>query len=249
MPALYGLIGFPLIHSFSPSYFLEKFLREGIDAVYYPFELQKVRDLPYLLRQNRGVRGLNVTIPHKESVIEFLDEVDETAEKIGAVNCIDIRAGKLKGYNTDAIGFEKSLLPLLKPHHTKALVLGTGGSSLAVRYVLDKLSIDIVSVSREKKDGALAYTDVDSNIIHEHTLIVNTTPLGMLPNVKGSPSIPYEALTGEHLLYDLVYNPAETAFLSQGRARGAVTKNGLEMLHIQADESWRIWSKQLTDGS
>jgi shikimate dehydrogenase len=241
MPLQYGVIGFSLEHSFSPQYFAEKFIREEIDASYEAYELEKLSEFPSFLKDKPLLSGLNVTIPYKQEILPYLDRLDDMAASIGAVNCIDIKGGQLIGYNTDAAGFEKSLVPLLQSHHTKALVLGTGGAAMAIKYVLNKLGIDFLSVSRERKEGVLAYTDVDMALIKEYLLVVNTSPLGMSPDIYSLPLLPYEAITGKHLLYDLVYNPEETAFLKSGKAQGATTKNGLEMLHIQAEESWKIW--------
>jgi shikimate dehydrogenase len=239
---LYGLIGYPLTHSFSPAYFQAKFAQLGVDAAYKAFPLKIIDELPHLLAAHADLRGLNVTIPYKQAVIPYLRELDETAAKTGAVNCIAITGGKLKGYNTDVTGFLLSLRPLLRHCHRHALVLGTGGAFRAVTYVLDQLGISWQLVSRNKAFGALTYEDVTPAIIKAHTLIINTTPLGMYPDVDAAPSIPYEALTSQHLLYDLIYNPPETRFLSLGKAQGATIKNGLEMLHLQADASWEIWS-------
>lgn len=242
MAAQYGIIGYPLEHSFSPKWFGEKFAAEGIEAMYKAFPLEHIDVLPDLLA-NYPIRGLNVTIPYKNSVIDYLDELDIVAAEIGAVNCIDIRHGLKKGYNTDVIGFEESLKPLLRSQHTKALVLGTGGSARAVRYVLDKLGIEYRSVSRYLSEGSIGYAEVNEDVIASHPLIINTTPLGMSPNVDAAPHIPYEAIGSQHLLYDLIYNPAETLFLQMANEQGAVIKNGYEMLVLQAEASWRIWNR------
>lgn len=241
MSALYGLIGYPLTHSFSPAYFARKFEAEKIDASYEKFELKAISEFPALLSAHNDLKGLNVTIPYKQSVIPYLDELDDAAAEIGAVNCIYIRDKRLKGYNTDVIGFERSLLPLLKPMHRKALVLGTGGSSLAVKYVLRKLGISFLSVSRKQNDNTTTYKALNDSIVAEHLLVINTTPLGMFPHVGTCPDLPYTSLTKDHLLYDLIYNPLETKFLSLGKAQGTTVKNGLEMLHLQAAASWDIW--------
>ena len=243
MPASYGLIGYPLTHSFSPAWFTEKFAKEGIDAIYKAYPLERIQIIEDLLA-NYPLRGLNVTIPYKHRVMQYLDEIDETAKAVGAVNCIDIRHGIKKGYNTDVIGFEKSLTPLLLPHHTKALVLGTGGAAQAVNYVLDKLGISRTSVSRGEREGVITYEDLTEETIAEHTLIINTTPVGMSPETDAAPPIPYAAITEKHLLYDLIYNPAETKFLHLGKQQGATTKNGHEMLVLQAEASWDIWSHE-----
>jgi shikimate dehydrogenase len=238
----YGLIGYPLAHSFSPGYFAEKFLREGINAEYTPFPLPTIQDFPRLLTANPGIRGLNVTIPYKQAVIPYMDDMDDAAKMISAVNCIDIRNGTIKGYNTDVTGFEQSLKPLLQQQHTNALILGTGGASLAVKYVLGKLGIAFKTISRKRGDSVWSYDDISAEIIAGHTLIINTTPLGMHPHPDAYPHLPYKAINSSHLLYDLIYNPAETQFLSLGKAQGATIKNGLEMLHLQAEASWHIWN-------
>ena len=242
MPEVYGLIGYPLTHSFSPKYFAEKFEREGIDAEYRAFELPNIAGFPELVEETADLRGVNVTIPYKIYIIPYLDRMTEAALGVGAVNCVDIRDGKLTGYNTDVTGFAESLKPLLKSHHKYALVLGTGGSSLAVKYVLEELEIEYVSVSRTKKPEGLTYDELTIPLVKASTLIINTTPVGMHPKVEDHPALPYEGITERHLLYDLVYNPEETKFLTLAKGRGATIKNGLEMLHLQAEASWRIWN-------
>lgn len=239
--ALYGLIGFPLEHSFSPGYFNTKFEREKIDAAYRAFPLENISELGTLLH-TPYLKGLNVTIPYKEQVIPLLDELHPDAADVRAVNCIHIKDGRTTGYNTDVIGFEKSLTPLLRAGMIAALVLGTGGAAKAVGFVLDKLGIEYQMVSRSKDDGAISYSEVTEAIIRHHQLIINTTPLGMHPGVEQYPSIPYDAVTPEHLLYDLVYNPPLTKFLELGRQKGAAIKNGHEMLVLQAEASWHIWN-------
>lgn len=242
MTNLYGLIGYPLSHSFSKKYFTEKFLREGIEnSVYELFPIEKMELFPSLIASHPQLRGLNVTIPYKEQVLPFLDELSDAVNEIGACNCISFRNGKLKGYNTDVIGFEQSLLPLLQPHHTHALVLGTGGAAKAVCWVLNKLKIDFKIVSRSSGNDYLSYDDLNANIISEYPLIINTTPLGMQPNVNTKPSLPYESITEKHLCYDLVYNPERTLFLKTAEGQGAVIKNGLQMLELQAEAAWKIW--------
>jgi shikimate dehydrogenase len=240
--ATYGLIGYPLTHSFSPAYFSNKFRQEGIDAVYEKYELKDISEFGEVLRTRPEIQGLNVTIPYKQSIIPFLDELSEDAKAIGAVNCIAFKDGKLEGHNTDVIGFEKSLLPLLKSDHQKALVLGTGGSSLAVRYVLDRINIPYQLVSRTKSPAAITYDELNEAILKEYLIIINTTPLGMFPNVENCPQLPYPALGPAHVLYDLIYNPAETKFLALGKMQGAYIKNGWQMLQLQADASWDIWN-------
>ncbi|MBL7719977.1 MAG: shikimate dehydrogenase [Flavipsychrobacter sp.] len=240
MPAHYGLIGFPLTHSFSPKWFAEKFAAEGIDATYKAYPLELIESISDLLA-NYPLRGLNVTIPYKEQVLGYLNELDEAAEAIGAVNCIDIRHGIKKGYNTDVTGFEQSLAPLLQAHHTRALVLGTGGAAKAVHYVLEKLGLTYRTVSRHQSEGVITYDELTEELIASHPLIINTTPLGMAPHTDEAPAIPYHALTEKHLLYDLIYNPDETKFLALGKQQGATIKNGHEMLVRQAEASWEIW--------
>ena len=241
MAALYGLIGYPLTHSFSPDFFNRKFNEEGIDALYKAFPIASIEEFPALLTQEPTLRGVNVTIPYKESVLSCLDEIDEVASLIGAVNCIIIKNGKTKGYNTDVIGFENSLVPLLHPVHGHALVLGTGGASRAVKHVLSKLHIPFQMVSRTKAAGVITYEELTPEMVADHKLIINTTPLGMYPAIDGCPLLPYASIGVGHLLYDLIYNPEETLFLSKGKANGAGIKNGLEMLHLQALTAWDIW--------
>ncbi|MET4081240.1 shikimate dehydrogenase [Pedobacter sp. UYP30] len=259
----FGLIGFPLSHSFSKKHFTEKFEKEHIlECGYELFPIDSISLFPALLEQHPSLCGLNVTIPYKVEVLPFLTEMDDAAAKIGAVNCIDIKTqGQnkiLKGYNTDAFGFEESLKPLLKlskvstlstlstlsmPQHTKALVFGNGGASKAVKYVLRKLNIDFLSVVRTKQEGAILYSEITNELLKTHTILINTTPLGMTPNTEGYPELNYDAIGPDHLAYDLVYNPLETTFLKQAAKQGAVTKNGLEMLHLQAEQAWTIWNK------
>ncbi len=244
---VYGLIGYPLEHSFSKTYFNEKFEKEKIpDSEYRNFPLQNISGILQLLGQTTGLCGLNVTIPHKEQVVQYLNELDPVAKEIGAVNTISFtkvhRDIYLKGYNTDVFGFGESLHPLLNPSITKALVLGTGGASKAVRYVLQQFGIPVLMVSRSKSSvETINYASLTGAIVSDHKLIVNTTPLGTFPAIEAFPPIPYEAVTAGHILYDLVYNPSETVFLAKGKARGAVTKNGYDMLVLQAEKSWEIW--------
>lgn len=239
---LYGLIGFPLGHTFSPAYFNAKFSREGINAVYQAFPLSSITELAGLIKKHSNLCGLNVTTPYKEEVIPLLDELHPDAIAVGAVNCIDIRNGKTMGYNTDIIGFEQSLKPLLTDDMDKALILGTGGAASAVKWVLNKLGISYTEVSRTVKDGAIAYSTLTPIDIATHRLIINSTPLGMHPLIENYPEIQYDALTDKHLLYDLIYNPAQTRFQQLGAQYGAATKNGQQMLEIQADASWQIWN-------
>ena len=240
----YGLIGYPLGHSFSQRYFTEKFEREGIsDCTYSNFSLGQIGELPAVLG-DAALYGLNVTIPYKEQVISFLDALSPVVEEIGACNCIRVADGMLTGHNTDVVGFEQSLVPQLGAHHRQALVLGTGGASKAVEYVLRKLGIAYRLVSRRPRldTGDLGYEDVDAGLLGLSTLVINTTPVGMYPHADECPPLPYEALTPGHYLYDLIYNPERTLFLRNGEQRGAVVKNGQEMLVLQAEESWRIWN-------
>lgn len=274
----FGLIGFPLTHSFSEKYFTEKFQRENIsDATYQLFPLEKIDSLPELISQHPNLVGLNVTIPHKEKVIPFLDELDETAKAVGAVNVVSLRyeaservdgalresladastqsdnigetfAGKkvfLKGYNTDVHGFRRSLKPFLTSAHERALILGTGGASKAVEYVLKQIGVDCIFVSREKKNipgkTILTYDEVNTYVLSSCKLIVNCSPVGTFPNVNDFPKLPYDSIMPEHLLYDLIYNPAETEFLKRGKLQGAQVMNGLDMLKMQAEKAWEIW--------
>lgn len=265
---LYGIIGYPLGHSFSRGFFTEKFKREGIDAQYLNFEIPDVAMLRDVLRDNPGLRGLNVTLPHKQAVIPLLDELSDEAREIGAVNVIRIerlndlqfkdlsrvaekssnpeilKSVNLTGFNSDIIGFTESIKPLLRPHHRKALVLGTGGASKAICVGLKRLGIEWKYVSRTALHSSLfSYSDLTPEVMAEYTVIVNCTPVGMFPKVDEAPAIPYEHLTPRHLLFDCVYNPEDTLFLKRGREQGATTKNGLEMLHLQAVASWRFWNE------
>lgn len=228
----YGLVGYPLKHSFSIGYFNEKFSSEKIEAEYINFEIPDINNFPEIIEANPNLHGLNVTIPYKEKVIPYLDELDKQAAAIGAVNVIKIirnKGGKPKliGYNSDIIGFTQSIQPLLQSHHKKALILGTGGASKAVFHGLKNLGIEAKFVSRTARFGMLTYEELNAEIIKEYTVIVNCTPVGMYPKVDACPDIPYEAITSEHLLYDLLYNPNITLFMKKGEAKGAVTKNGL----------------------
>lgn len=241
----FGLIGKTLKHSFSKNYFERKFADEGITNCRYDnFELNSINDLPRLLLSNPDIEGLNVTIPYKEECLPFLNYRDEMVKAIGASNCIKIKGGKLFGYNTDAIAFRLSLEPFLKAKKVSALVLGSGGASKAICYALKELGIQFSVVSRQKKTGQLDYKDLDFRMIQEHRLIINTTPLGMFPDIDSAPDIAYEAISNGHILYDLTYNPEKTRFLLQGQERGASIINGYSMLVLQAEESWRIWMKE-----
>jgi shikimate dehydrogenase len=246
MEKKFGLIGSTVSHSFSKTYFDEKFFREGLrDYRYELYSLPTIEELHTLLSENPELVGLNVTIPYKEQVIKFLTEIDEDAKSIGAVNVIKIMDGKLKGYNTDSDAFYETLEKWFpRTEHSKALILGTGGSSKAVCQALKKLSIPFEMVSREKGKANYTYEDLetDGKIISGAQLIINTTPLGMSPNTNGFPPIEYELLTPNHYVYDLIYNPARTLFLQKAEMRGSHIKNGLEMLHIQAEKAWAIWN-------
>jgi shikimate dehydrogenase len=242
----FGLIGYPLSHSFSPAYFAGKFAREGYtDCSYEAFPIPSIDQLIALIADNPGLEGINVTIPYKKAVIPFLQNTTEAVKQTAACNCIKIKNGSLTGYNTDVTGFEKSLLPCLKPSHAKALILGTGGAAAAVEYVLKKLGIAFLFVSRNKQAGKniLTYDEVGKEVLAEYKLIINTTPLGMYPAVNDCPHILYEYITADHYLYDLIYNPGQTLFLKKGAEKGAATKNGSDMLIIQAEESWKIWNE------
>jgi len=241
----YGLIGYPLGHSFSVSYFNEKFENENIDACYINFEIPTIDSLREVLDKNPELRGLNVTIPYKQQVIPYLNAVSPEARAIGAVNVIRIRRkGKnihLKGFNSDVIGFTQSIEPLLEPCHKKALILGTGGASKAIDYGLRSLGLETAFVSRTGRNGAFFYEDITPEIIREYKVVVNCTPLGMYPHVDSCPNLPYEAMDSHTLLYDLLYNPDETLFMKRGQEHGATVVNGLEMLLLQAFASWEFW--------
>lgn len=241
---LFTLIGYPLSHSFSKKYFSEKFEKEGIDNHEYTLSpLEQIDEFSALIQSNPNLAGLNVTIPYKEQVIPFLDEVSAEAREVGAVNTIKINDGKLKGFNTDTYGFEISLMGFLGGKIVEnALVLGTGGAAKAIVFVLKKLGINPILVSRNAEKGDLTYEDLDCAIFEECRLIVNTTPLGMLPKTDTFPAIPYHRLNNKYYLYDLVYNPEKTRFLEKGEERGAAIMNGLEMLHLQAEKAWEIWN-------
>lgn len=259
----FGLIGYPLSHSFSKKYFTEKFQEEHItDAQYHLFPIEHISQLRDLLHKHPGLCGLNVTVPHKISVMKYLDWVAEDARHAGAVNCILISAEspvlaafsgevgikghdfRLEGFNTDIYGFRESLRPLLKGHHSKALVLGDGGAAQAVKFVLESMNIEFKTVTRRPHPGNILFKDLTPHHIKQHPLIINTTPLGMSPKVDEFPPIPYEAITDEHILYDLIYNPDKTLFLKKGEEMGATIKNGLEMLILQAEKSWEIWTSK-----
>jgi len=246
----FGLIGYPLSHSFSMKHFTAKFKNENIeDCEYLNFPIETIEKLPSLISQNNDLLGLNVTIPYKEKVIEYLNEIDKTADEIGAVNTIKIKRLKnriiLTGYNTDAYGFYSSIVPHLKKVHKKALILGTGGASKAIAYVFSQLDVNYIFVSRNpRKDNHISYNDLTGDLINKFKIIVNTSPLGTYPDIDECPDIPYEYITGDHLLYDLVYNPEMSRFLEKGSVKGAKTINGLLMLHLQAEKAWEIWNSK-----
>lgn len=245
----YGLIGKSLTHSFSPTYFREKFKNERFtDCEYRNIELNFIGDIRKQIIQNPEISGLNVTIPYKESILPFLDEMDDTAHHVGSVNTIKIVSRnplRLKGYNTDIVGFKDSLVPLRESHHQKALILGTGGASKAVQYVLRQLEIAYHLISRGPGKDLIRYSELTQEIIDQHQIIINTTPLGMYPNVDSAPEIPYHFICEKHLCYDLIYNPTKSVFLKKSEQQGATIKNGLEMLALQAEASWRIWNDKI----
>lgn len=239
-PTLFGLIGRNIAYSFSAGYFTEKFERMNLNCQYQNFDLDDISEFPKILTKNP--KGLNVTIPYKESIIPFLDELSATAQKIGAVNTIAFKHGRLVGHNTDYFGFQKSLEAILKPDHKKALILGTGGASKAIAFALGNLGIDFTAVSRNPRGSEISYQDIDQAVFGLHQLVINTTPVGTSPDTDGFPLIPYQYFTPEHIAYDLIYNPAETQFLKHAKKHGAVTINGLKMLELQAEKAWEIWN-------
>lgn len=242
---LFGLLGKNISYSFSRGYFTEKFKELNLNQhKYVNFDLQEIKDFPAIIDENENLKGINVTIPYKEAVIPFLSKLDKTAEEIGAVNTIKFtKRGDLKGYNSDVVGFENSISPLLKKHHKRALILGTGGASKAIAYALKRNDIKFKFVSRKPKGKKqISYDDLTQEVLEKYTIIINSTPVGTSPEIDKCPNIPYQFITNKHILYDLIYNPAETTFLSKGKEKGATIKNGLEMLKLQAEESWRIWN-------
>lgn len=240
----YGLIGFPLSHSFSQKYFTHKFENEGIDATYENFPILELNKIKKLIFENK-LDGINVTIPHKESILEYLDEINIDAKKVGAVNCVKIINGKLIGYNTDILGFEKSFIPFIAPNkkHNKALIFGTGGANKAVVYVLKKHQIPFLQVSRNDILGGITYADIDEQIMQEYSILINTTPVGTFPKIEDVLPLPFHFITKNHFVFDLVYNPDKTKLLSIAENEDANIKNGLEMLEIQAEEAWKIFRK------
>jgi shikimate dehydrogenase len=245
----FGLIGHRLGYSFSRNFFTEKFALENLpEHEYLNFELDSIDEFPGIFDQWKNICGLNCTIPYKQQIMQFLDEIDSEAEQIGAVNTVKItwQNGKrhLKGFNSDIYGFEHSLQSMLEPKHKKALILGTGGASKAIKYILEKLQIGYLSASIEEQlfENEIRYSQINYELLKEHLIIIHATPIGTFPNVDNCPDIPYQSITPDHVLFDLVYNPQETLFLKKGKARGAKTKNGMEMLHLQAIRSWEIWN-------
>lgn len=241
---LYGLIGYPLGHSFSKKYFTEKFQRENLpDFAYENFPISSIGQLPAMLNDNPDLKGFNITIPYKEKIIACLDSCSATVQTIGACNCVKIENGKLIGHNTDVPAFKQSIEKLLKPSHTKALVLGSGGAAKAVNHALHLLQIKTLTVSRNSRTaGSIDYKEVNESVLKEYPVIVNTTPVGTFPNSDECPAIPYQHLNSNHLLFDLVYNPSPSLFLQKGKEYGTAIKNGYEMLELQADKSWEIWT-------
>lgn len=241
----FGLIGKFLSHSFSKAYFEKKFADQKLkDYSYVNFQVNTISEFRKILDSN-SLTGLNVTVPYKEEVIPLLDELDEEAKLIGAVNCIKITNGRTKGYNTDAYGFRQSIKPFLEPKHNKALILGTGGSSKAVAFALKQIGVEVyfVTSSNKKTENTFFYSELNEIILSQFLLIVNCTPLGMFPEVDRCPDIPYQFVSSDHLIYDLIYNPEETLFLKKCKQKGATTINGLSMLHLQAEKGWEIWTE------
>lgn len=240
----YGLVGFPLTHSFSQKYFQQKFIDEGLqDCVFNNYQIEHIHEVKTML-EDRELKGFCITIPHKKNILPYLDFATEAVKQMQACNCVKIKEGKLYGHNTDVAGFEYSFAPHLKPHHTKALILGgSGGAAAAVMFVLNKLHIAFKKVSRVKEADNFTYKELDKDILKAYTVIINATPLGTYPETDTAPDIPYEYLTREHYLFDLVYNPPLTRFLSLGKAKGAAIQNGYPMLTIQAEENWKIWNE------
>lgn len=242
----FGILGYPLTHSFSKGYFEEKFLREGItDAEFKLFSLPDIEDLREVLATETNLEGFCITLPHKKNVLQFLTAGNDVVRAMGACNCVRIINGRLYGFNTDVAGFEVSFVAQLQAHHTRALILGTGGAAAAVQYILQKLGIDYRFVSRQKREGQFTYDELTREVIEAYPVIVNCTPLGTFPDVTAFAPIPYQFLTPRHYLYDLVYNPPLTRFLEQGQARGAIVKNGHDMLRIQAEANWKIWNSDV----
>lgn len=240
----FGLVGKNISYSFSKGYFTDKFSDLKLEGYSYEnFDLQQIEEFRNLITFNPDIKGLNVTIPYKQKVRSYLDELDAQAKEIGAVNTIKFVGGRLIGYNTDAFGFQNSIEPFLKPHHTEALILGTGGASKAIAYVFGRLNIKMTFVSRNPGADQIGYSDINRSVLANHAILVNCTPLGTHPNVDEKPDIPYSYISEKHLLFDLIYNPEKTAFLKEGEQRGATIGNGQRMLQLQADKAWEIWQK------
>lgn len=242
---IYGLLGFPLSHSFSKSFFREKFEKEGIsDCRYENFSVENIEKAVAYLKNLKKLSGFNITIPHKRNIMKFLDEASPVCRKIQSCNCVKITNGVWSGHNTDITGFSESISPLLKPLHARALVFGTGGASRAITYALEELGVQYQLVSRKPSREVMTYDDLTPEIIHTHHILINTTPVGQFPDIEKAIPIPYEGITSMHLAYDLIYNPEETLFLKKAKSQGATVVNGKEMLIIQAEESWRIWNDE-----
>ena len=241
----YGLIGKNIGYSFSKNYFTERFVQENwTDCSYENFDIQEISEFSKLIKDNPDLAGLNITIPYKESVIPFLDKLSKKARKIGAANVVRFtKKGELKGYNSDCYGFKKALKPLLKPHHKKALILGTGGASKAIAFALEELDITSTFVSRKESSETFTYEEINKNTFDEHQIIINCTPVGTFPHIEEFPPVPYLFFSEKHIAFDLIYNPEETQFLKRAKENGAQTKNGYEMLVFQAEKSWKIWHK------
>ncbi len=238
----YGLIGFPLTHSFSQKYFQQKFIDEQLtDCTFINYSIEKIEDIKNILSDN-ALKGFCITIPHKKNILPYLHSATDPVLKMQACNCVQIKEGKLIGHNTDVTGFKNSFIAHLQPHHRQALILGTGGAAAAVAYVLEELKIPYKYVSRTKKPDNYTYEELDQTILEQYTIIINASPIGTYPNIEEAPAIPYQYITPQHYLYDLVYNPAKTKFLQSGEERGAVIQNGYPMLTIQAEENWKIWN-------
>ncbi|WP_339836241.1 shikimate dehydrogenase [uncultured Flavobacterium sp.] len=242
----YGLVGKDISYSFSKKHFTEKFTAYHFDnCEYLNFDISSIKEFPEIFAKNKGLKGLNVTIPYKEEIIPYLDSLSKNAKKIGSVNTIVInKQKKLIGYNTDFYGFKKSLKPLLESHHTKALILGTGGASKGIAFALKKLNIEYDFVSRNPNEFQISYDEIDSALFEDYSIIINTTPVGTFPNIEDCPKFDYSLLSKKHIAFDLVYNPEESMFLKKAKEQGAITKNGYDMLVFQAEKSWKIWNKK-----
>lgn len=246
----FGIIGFPLSHSFSQKYFTQKFINDNIsDAVFINYPIEKINELPHIVTSTPDLQGLAVTIPYKKQILPYLASVSDTVAAMGACNCVRVKDGNLYGYNTDVIGFEKSFITHLQSSHTKALLLGSGGASAAVEFILKKLSVDYKIVTRSiasdnmTSENMIGYEAINEKLMEEYTVIINSTPLGTYPDIDEAPPIPYQYLTSKHYLFDLVYNPPLTKFLRLGQERGATVRNGYDMLTVQAEENWKIWNE------